>query len=196
MNDFNDVQRLWQSQPTEIPPMTTTYLRHRAIELELAFRRRSIIEQGVAIATLIACAIVLITTPGYWAKSSIVLLIVGIGWALFQWRRRTRERSNFAAADTSMAFYVRELEDKRDLHRTLWRWYLLPIAPGALALLIWKLFGDPASRGTWTPWIVTVLVLLWTAGALIYERAKAAQYQREIDALTDSDAERSARASG
>ena len=172
--------------------MSSAYLQHRANELRRAFRRRNAIEQGTAVVTLIACAIVLVTTPGYWAKSSLILLIIGMSWALLQWRRRARAGSSVASA-TSVTFYIRELEHKRDLHRTLWRWYLLPMVPGAVALLAWKLFGDPNTRGTWTPWIVTVLLVLWTVGSLIYERAKAAQYQREIDALVASEPKPSAR---
>jgi hypothetical protein len=197
MNDLNDAgaKRLWQSQPSEIPPMSTAYLHHRANELQRAFQRRNAIEQGTAVATLISCTIVLVTTPGYWVKSSLLLLIIGMSWALLQWRRRARAGSSFAST-TSVAFYIRELEHKRDLHRTLWRWYLLPMVPGAVALLAWKLFGDPGTRGTWAPWIVTVLLVLWTVGSLIYERAKAAQYQREIDALLASEPKPSARGTG
>ena len=188
MNDLDDTRakRLWQSQSTEIPAMSTTYLRHRASELERAFKLRNYIEQGSWLLALLSCSILIFTAPDHWFRASMALLLIGIGWAMFQWRRRTAKRPSLAA-DTGLAFYIRELEHKRDLHRTLWRWYLLPMMPGAVALLTWKLFGDPGSRGTWTPWIVAGLLLVWTAGALIYERAKAAQYQREIDALTASD---------
>ena len=198
MSDFNEsgAKRLWRSQPSEIPAMSTVYLRHRAGELERASRRRNILELGTGLVTLIACAILLFTTPYDLARASVALLMVGIGWAMFQWRRRARERSDFASAGSSIAFYIRELEHKRDLHKTLWRWYLLPMMPGTVAFMTWSLVGDPNARGTPTPWIVTGLVLAWIIGAVCYERAKAAQYQREIDALAALNADASARPLG
>lgn len=173
--------------------MSIGYLHHRGRELQRAVRLRNYIEQGSCTVALLYCSIMIFAAPDHWLRASMALLIVGIGWAMFQWRRRVPGRSSSAAADTGLAFYMRELEHTRDVHRTLWRWYLLPMIPGTVALLTWKLFVDPTARDTPTSWVVTGLVLAWVAGALIYERFKAAQYQREIDALAGSDAQPSAR---
>lgn len=172
--------------------MSTTYLHHRARELQRAVRVRNVIEQGSCVVALVVCSVMVFTAPGLWLRASMVLLIVGIGWAMFQWRRRVRERPGSAAADTGLAFYVRELEHKRDLHKTLWRWYILPMVPGTIALLTWIWFGDPNTRGTPAPWFSTGIVLAWIVAALLYERFKVGQYQREIDALTASEAKPSA----
>ena len=198
MSDSNEAgaKQLWQSQPSEIPPMSTAYLQHRARELERAVRIRDFIEQGSCVLTLLACAVMIFTVPDHWLRAAMVLVFIGVAYALLQWRRRIRGYARNGTADTGLAFYVRELEHKRDLHRTMWRWYLLPIVPGTLALMTWNFFGDPDSRGTATPWIFMALALAWVIGALIYERFKAAQYQREIDALTAKDSEPSARIKG
>lgn len=198
MSDFNDAsaKRLWRSQPTEVPPMSTTYLQHRARELQRAVRLRNFIEQGSCVLALLICSGMIFTAPDLWLRASMALLIVGIGWAMFQWRRRVREGFTSAAADTGLAFYLRELEHKRDLHKTLWRWYMLPMIPGTVVLLTWIWFGDPNTRGTPAPWFPTALTLAWIVGTLIYERVKAAQYQREIDALVAGDAKPSARSKG
>lgn len=195
MSDLNDAsaRRLWRTQPTEGPTMSMTYLHHRADELQRAVRLRNLIEQGACALALLGCAIMLLTARDAWLRVSLVLLIVGIGWAMYQWRRRIHALPAASAADTGVAFYIRELEHKRDLHRTLWRWYLLPMIPGAVGLLTWKMFADPVTSGTPRAWVVSGLVLAWIAAGLIYERVKAAQYQREIDALTGSDAKPSVR---
>jgi hypothetical protein len=192
MNDCNETgaKRLWQSQPAEIPPMSTAYLRHRASELERAFWWRNFAEQGSCALALLYCSIMLFAAPDHWLRASMALLIVGIGWGMYQWRRRVRERSSFVAAETGLAFYLRELEHKRDLYRTMWRWYLLPMLPGTVTLVAWGYVRDPGMKGTGLPWIGIGLVLAWT----IHEQYKAARYQREIDALTANDAKPSARA--
>jgi hypothetical protein len=191
MSDVNDdvVKAVWRSQPTEVQTMSISYVRHRASELERAFRIRSVLEQGTCILALIWCACVIAMAPHAWIKAGVALLLVGIAYAMMQWRRRAAAHGPDAieSIDVGLVFYRRELERKRDIHRTLWRWYLLPMAPGVTAILTWNFFGDQHTKGTWTPWIVAAMVLAWIAFAVIYEWFKAAQCQREIDALSTLD---------
>jgi hypothetical protein len=122
-------------------------------------------------------------------KAGVALLLAGIAYSMMQWRRRVgASRTHaFESTDAGLVFYERELERKRDFHRTLWRWYLLPMAPGIIAILTWNFFGDPRTRGTWTPWVVAAMLIVWIVFALMYERIKAAQCQREIDSLSSLD---------
>jgi hypothetical protein len=188
MSDVSDepVKAIWRSQPTEVQVMSATYISHRASELTRSFRIRNVLEQGACWIALIWCVCVIVMAPSVWIKEGVALLLLGIAYAMLQWRRRMaadRATPGFESIDTGLVFYKRELERKRDIHRTLWRWYLLPMAPGAFAILAWNFFGDPHTKGTWTPWIVAGMLFIWVVLALIYERFKAAQCQREIDAL-------------
>jgi hypothetical protein len=188
MNEIKEdaVKAVWRSQPVEAATMSIAYVRHRASELERAFRVRSLLEQGVGLLVLIWCAYVIVVAPHLWIKAGVALLLAGIAYSMVQWRRRgiPNKTQAFESVDASLVFYTRELERKRDFHRTLWRWYMLPMAPGILAILAWSFIGDQHTRGTWTPWVVAAMLLVWTVLALIYERVKSAQFQREIDALS------------
>jgi hypothetical protein len=84
---------------------------------------------------------VIVMAPHVWIKAGVALLLAGIAYAMAQWRRRAAPNNArvFESVDASLVFYKRELERKRDFHRTLWRWYLLPIAPGTLAMTTAKI---------------------------------------------------------
>lgn len=165
--------------------MPVSYVRHRARELERSFRVRNLLEQSACVLALICCVGVIAMAPHAWIKIGVALLLAGIVYSMVQWRRRaTGHRSQvFESVDASLVFYRRELERQRDIHRTLWRWYLLPMAPGTTVILMWSFLGDPHTKGTSTAWIVVGMLLIWITFAVVYERAKAAQCQREIDAL-------------
>jgi CDP-diglyceride synthetase len=188
MTDRNDdpIKALWRGQSTEVPAMSASYVRHRTGELHRAFRIRNVLEQGTSLLALAGCLIVIVLAPHPWIKSAVALLLIGGAYALFQWRRRTASLGTdpSESVTASLTFYKHELERKRDIHRTLWRWYLLPLAPGVIGVLSWNFFGDPQTRGTSAPWVVLGLLVVWIVFSVIYERYKAAQCQREIDALS------------
>ena len=186
MSDSNDPKAIWRSQPTEIPTMPISYLRHRATELEKSFRIRSVLEQGSCLLAIAMCLGIAVLEQEAWKKLGAVLCGVGGLYAFVQWRRRTAKRPNqtFEAAATAVVFYRRELERKRDIHRSLWRWYLLPcFLAGTAFLLLGIFFGDLPER-TVSPWLVLAVMTVVVTAAAFYENYKAAQYQREIDALS------------
>lgn len=191
MSDLNDdpLKALWRSQPTEVPTMPAAYVRHRVTELDKAFRIRNVLEQGACVLALVWCAVVVATAPDVWMQIGVSLLLLGVAYSLFQWRRRVAAQRPQASesASNGIAFYRRELERKRDIHRTLWRWYLLPMMPGAVVVLAWNIFGNPDMRDTPTHWIALTVTAIWIAIFLFYERAKAAECQREIDALASME---------
>lgn len=171
--------------------MPIAYVRHRVNELDKAFRIRNALEQGACVLALVWCAVVIATSSDVWLQVGITLLLLGIVYSLVQWRRRVAAHRPQAsdAASAGIVFYRRELERKRDIHRTLWRWYLLPMLPGAAVVLPWNFFGHPELKGTLIPWFALATVVVWITIFLLYERAKAAQCQREIDALASLEKE-------
>ena len=183
--DHSDDVRLSRSQATEAPVMSIRYLRHRTAELERSIVLRACVEQfGLALG-IANCASMLTKAQDGWASVTLGLMLVGLAYAWFEWRRHAAPRRvhDLGSAEAGVTFYIRELERKRDLHRTIWRWHLLPMAPGLIAVLAWKFFGDPQTRGIVEPWMIAAFVFAWVASALTYERFKAAHYQRELDAL-------------
>ena len=174
--------------------MSVSYLRHRASELDKSFRLRSRLEQGACFLGLIFCAGIILLEQELWQKVGAALLLLGGLYAIVQWRRRTAASAApaFESAATGLVFYKRELERRRDIHRTLWRWYLLPIfVPAAAFLLLGIFFGDLQTRDAMSPWIVLGAMAVLNIFAVAYENTKAAQYQREIEALASLDGEAS-----
>ena len=170
--------------------MPVSYLRHRAAELEKSFRIRSVLEQGSCLLASAMCLGIAVLEQEAWKKLGAVLCAVGVLYAFVQWRRRTAKGPNqtFEAAATAVLFYRRELERKRDIHRTLWRWYLLPsFLAGNAFLLLGIFFGDLSER-ILSPWLVLGVMTVVVIAAAFYENYRAAQYQREIDALTALEA--------
>lgn len=191
MSDTNDdpLKTLWQSQSTEVPSMPISYVRHRADELEKSLRFRSVLEQSACLVGLVFCAVIIGFEDESWKKLGAAMLLLGTSYALFQWRRRTASKAaeKFEVASAGLAFYKRELELRRDIHRTAWRWYGLPIfLPGAAFLILGMIYGDvPANE----PWLVIGLVVVSVILSFAYERRQAAKFQREIDALALLEAE-------
>ncbi|GFE79885.1 hypothetical protein GCM10011487_18850 [Steroidobacter agaridevorans] len=188
MTERNDdpIKALWRAQSTEVPAMSVSYVRHRTGELHRAFRIRNWLEQGAGVLGFAGCLVVILMAPHPWVKAAAALILIGGAYSGWQWHRRTASfrTDPSKSSEASLSFYKHELERKRDIHRTLWRWYLLPIAPGVIAMLSWNFFGDPQTRGTSAPWGVLGMLVVWLVVSLIYERSKAAQCQREIDALS------------
>ena len=192
MSDMNDdpMKTVWRSQPTEVPAMSVSYLRHRAGELDKSFRLRSRLEQAACLLGMILCVGIVLLEQELWQKVGAALLLVGILFGFVQWRRRTAANAApaFESAAAGLVFYKRELERKRDIHRTLWRWYLLPIfIPAAAFLALAMIFSDLQTK--LPPWILLVIMAVSMIFAVVYENTKAAQYQREIDALASLDKE-------
>ena len=170
--------------------MSVSYLRHRAGELDKSFRLRSRLEQAACLLGMILCVGIVLLEQELWQKVGAALLLVGILFGFVQWRRRTAANAApaFESAAAGLVFYKRELERRRDIHRTLWRWYLLPIfVPAAAFLLLGIFFGDLQTRDTLSPWMVLGAITVLNIFAVAYENTKAAQYQREIDALAYLD---------
>lgn len=190
MSEMNNdpMKALWQSQTTEVPSMQFSYLRHRAEELEKSLRFRSVLEQGACFVGLIVCAVIIAFEQEPWKKLGAAMLLVGTSYALFQWRRRTLSKSvrSFEPASAGLEFYRRELERRRDIHRTAWLWYGLPIfIPATAFLILGMVYGDVHAND---PWLVIGLIVVSIILSLVYERTQVAKFQREIDALTSLDA--------
>lgn len=188
MTDMNEdpMRAVWLSQPTEVPTMPISYLRHRISELQRRFRLRGMLEQGACLVALIWCAVIFAVEQEPWKKAGAALMFLGTCFAIVQWRRRTATRTAqpFESATAGLVFYKRELEHKRDIHRTLWRWYLLPFfVPGVAFILLGIIFGDLHSTAQVSPWIMLGMMVVIGIVAIAYENIKAAQYQREIDAI-------------
>lgn len=135
-NELNpkDPRKLWQSQEGENVTISLEKIRLRATRFERRIWWRNFREY-VAAAVLIGLSIVGLRVLHGWDRLPAVLIIAATIYVVVQLHRRGSARSVPAdeSARSSIQFHRRELERQRDALRTVWRWYLLPLATGPAA---------------------------------------------------------------
>lgn len=114
---------------------------------------------------------------------AIVLAALRITWTL-----RTRGRSvriDELAVDTAQyaAMHRKELERQRDLLRGVVRWYLAPMVPGFVLLLVGQALATPAALPAVAVTAVVVVIVLVVVAWMNARGAR--KLQTEIDALAD-----------
>lgn len=137
-NEFpHDVRQLWQTQEVQKVTITIDEIQRRAARFERRIRRRNIREYVVAALIITLFAWQAVRQPG-WRASPQYLLIAGVLYAMFQLHQRASARSMPAGAalTASLRWHRKELERQSAALRAMWRWYLLPFAPGLAASLI------------------------------------------------------------
>jgi hypothetical protein len=133
----NDPRNIWQDQEVEKMTITLDDVRRRATRLEKVVWWRNLREYA---ASALAAALLVphLWRDRGWHLAPTVLLLAGMAYVMFELHRRGR--SNAVSTElglvASVEFYRRELERQRDALRSIWSWYLLPFAPGLLAVLV------------------------------------------------------------
>ena len=153
-------------------------IKKRATAFQRKWRTAQVIEYAAGIYVIGFSTVGAFRAERPLAAAGVGLLAAAAAFVLVHmhrhgWTGRT-PREDAAALD----FYRDELERRRDLLRSVWKWYLLPFAPGFLTLL--------AARVTETPLevLATISGALAIAGAVTWANLRAAQrLQRELDAL-------------
>lgn len=133
-----DMKEVWRSQTAESVRMSAAELRQRSQKLSKKVFRRNLRED---LGAVIAVAIFgyyfwRFHTPLLRLGSS--LIIVGTVYVVYQLHARGSARTMPAemAIHTCLEFHRRELERQRDLLRSVWSWYILPVVPGVIVFVI------------------------------------------------------------
>ena len=157
-------------------PMET--IRKRAATFQRRWRTAHVIEYAAGIYVIGFSTVGAFRAERPLAAAGLALLAAAAGFVLVHLHRHgwtgATPREDAAALD----FYRDELVRRRDLLRSVWKWYLLPFAPGFLALL--------AARVTETPLevLATLTGALAVAAAVTWLNLRAAErIQRDLDAL-------------
>ena len=181
-----ELRQLWQRQALDAPRINLVYLQHRMRALQRRTRLRNGCEYlgGIACMAWVAWSGWGFISPRPIMTLGIGLWILGMVFVMVQWHRRAALQESAAQLGTldAMQFYRRQLERQRDARRGSWRWWLPPLAPSIIVLLV-----ALCVEVTPTPWVAIAGLATWVVfavsmGILGYERA-AQGIQREIDAL-------------
>ena len=181
----DNLKSLWQNQSVEPVQMSLEEIRQKAEKFQKRIRYRNLREDvGAAIA---------FAGFGYFSwkfpemRLSFALIAAGTLYVLYQLHTKGAARTvpEALALGTCLEFHRRELERQRDLLRGVWKWYLLPLVPGILAVLAVSLLHLPPAK-----WVRTLpIVVFWAAGFYGIWRLNdrcADKLQRQIDELNSS----------
>jgi hypothetical protein len=115
------------------------------------------------------------------------LVVAAVLYMLWQ----THRRSSFRRAPAEMGivscleFHRKELERRRDLHRSVWRWGLGPAIPGCVVLMVGIARINPGHvrHWGWTLLAVNTVAILAFAYAWMQSERRAHKLQAQIDEL-------------
>ena len=192
-DEFPDPQTIWQEQPTEATKMSLEEIRRKAHQFHTKGRLKALTAIAIGIAL---CGVFAATS----AKPQYLVLRIGWGilslWALYgayqayKWIWPSGLAAD-ATLSTSLEFYRRELERRRDYLRYIWRrsglWgcftgLALVILPGLIASL-----RAPRLLVNAVPFFV--LLTAWFVVFSSIRKRDQQNLQREIDELTALETE-------
>jgi hypothetical protein len=190
--DSEEMKSLWQSQPTEPPPIRPEEFRRKLDKFERRVFWRNAREY--------AAGVLVIAGFGYfgWKMSGLLvhlgagLIIAGTLFVMYELHRRGSVRT--APADlglsTCIEFHRRSLERQRDALRTVGTWYLLPFAPGLVVFEIGSAMSQWAAHPVNLGQLVTRFLISGGIVAAVFllvwklNQWGAAKLQKRIDELT------------
>ncbi len=188
-----DMRNVWQKQTTEGVHMSVDEIRMRAGKYNRKIVWRNAREYAAALVVTLFFAYSFVRSADLLMRAGFAIEIAGISyvcWHLYtrgSWRRLPED----LGAASSLQFHRCELERQRDLLRGVWRWYLGPMIPGLVVLMVASARTNPGHLKHFG-WVITAYAIV-CAGAFVFigwlnERA-ARRLQKKIDELNDMGAE-------
>jgi hypothetical protein len=178
-----DVQSLWQSQPASGGTMTLDELRHRSRRLTRIMSRRNLREYAAAVLALILCGYLAVKVPLALMRVGFMLSLPAVIFIVHHLHRYGTARAMPVELGLNgcLQFHRAELERQRDLLRSVWTWYLLPLMPGLILVCLAPALARPELAWRSAAVFAGNLVVF----ALIGEanRYAAKRLQARIDAL-------------
>jgi len=198
-NSAGDLLNLWQSQSSELIPMPVEKLRQASDMLTRRVYWRNLREYAAAALVVAAFGYCFFKFDAMLVRLGAGLTIAGALLMAFQLHRKGSAANRTAGmeAKSCLEFYRSALVRQRDLLSSVWKWYLLPFAPGMVLFLIGQLqfvLDQPAAHLHYG--LIALVFGLTFAGcagvfALVgtLNRRAAKDLQSQIDALDAARAE-------
>ena len=185
---MTDIKTLWTKQRTE-ETVTLENIHDRAARYQRRIRLANTIEYVASIFVAIIFSWYIWIFPGWMAKTGSALVILGAAYAMWQMRKRGGARK--VPDDSALGlveFHRQALERRRDLQRSAWSWYILPVLPGVVLLLLsrWYQVHVPWRTLVWDHEVIVgtgAIVFLYFGYAIYRQRRRARELQQEIDDL-------------
>jgi uncharacterized membrane protein YjjB (DUF3815 family) len=186
--DAVDMRSVWQSESEEIPMISVAELQKKADRLNALVRWRNIGEYSAAALIVAANLYYFFQFENPLLRIGSILIAAGVLYAVVQLHRKgSSKRLTSAIAGSCLDFLSNELRRQRDLQRTVWTWYLLPLLPG---LTIFILGLESMRTPSHSPLLPESTILHTTVACVIAfaliafaNNLTSRRLQRKIDAI-------------
>ena len=183
-DDFgSDLNRLWQDQPAEEVSMTLDDIRARARKMERTVNRRNLREYAAALFVVVALGVITWREANVVVIAGSVLVVLGTLYVVYhihKWGTARSMPADLAVTDC-LEFHRAELVRQRDLLRSVWTWYLLPLVPGVGVMIVGRAIERPDRR------LLSLGAAVFVAGTFFgigkLNEHVARKLQRKIDGL-------------
>jgi uncharacterized membrane protein (Fun14 family) len=182
-NHDKQLHEIWTGQAVPALRMTPEQLRARAEHLEASIRRRNLRDHWSFVLVALAFAFGAVTLRGPLTRLGCLLMV---GWAMLSiyWLRRygvMAVASGAADAQALIESHQRQLERQRDIALS-WPWGIGLAIPGLVLYSLGFALGPQQLDWSISAALVGTFMFLYVA-IVIYGKALAGRWQREIDAL-------------
>ena len=199
-NDSNfELIELWHSQQLEGKELSMEALHSKISALERKIKIRNAIEYASALVVLFTFGYQLFVGENVYVRiGALLITIAAINVMYFLHNRGSAMNIPEELGRTaSLDFYRASLVRQRNLHQSVWTWYLLPFVPGIALSLFGFAVRDGAilnqpspvgERGTAT--VASTLIFAGIMAAILFfiaawNKRRARKLQGELDALED-----------
>jgi hypothetical protein len=167
--------------------MSVDEIRHRAGKFHKKIYWRNALEYVASLAVVVFFAFEFWRMPDALTRVGMGLMIAGMLYLIWQLHRKGSARSLPAEMGlaSGLDFFRRELERQRDLVGSVWSWYLGPLIPGWVVLMVALARINPGhlrhfglTFAAFNLFAALVFVLIWRLNLWAARRL-----QRRIDEL-------------
>jgi len=183
----DDLQALWQSQPRGDSGMSLDQIRIRARRSEEKVARRNRREYIAAAVEVVGFGALMWYGPSITIRIGAGLIVSAAVFVVHQLHRRGAATSlpTDLALTSALEFHRAQLVRQRNLLHSVWLWYLMPFAPGAITLLIGLALANPGRMSGVIIAIGMVNVAV-VFGLHVLNRRGAARIQQRLDRLSEN----------
>ena len=188
--DTQSLKSLWQSLPSEKVAFDLEQMQHRVKKFQTKHKRRIIIEY-LAFAVLIGWIALDPTFRTDW-KALMASGLAIAGGIIMLWNYNRIAKVNAAPSlnsnQTTLEYMRRELTRQRDAAASAWKWYILPLTPFFIFVLVFRWIEEGSTLTELTDIRVMILsffafVVAFLIATIFWQFLNAARYQRQLDAL-------------
>jgi hypothetical protein len=185
---MTNIITVWKTQKTE-DTVTLANIHEKAARFQRRVYWGNMVEYGGSLLGVAIFGLYVWLLPGWMTKLGSALIIVAIFFIMWQLARRGKAHALPEATALGLVdFHRRELVRRRNLLDSAWSWYILPVMPGMVLMLLgrWYQFhvpGRPVNLDHLIIVLGAIIALLIVGTVRLVQIIVAGRLQRAIDEL-------------